>query len=83
VPRNPLSIFNITTTLAFIATATAAERVSFNRDVRPILSNCFSCHGTGREEAEAELRLDDRASALKEREGLRAIVPASRTKANC
>jgi mono/diheme cytochrome c family protein len=51
--------------LALLASAAAAERLSFNRDVRPILSeNCFQCHGPDAARREAELRLDDRAAAL-------------------
>jgi hypothetical protein len=45
--------------------AASAEKLSFNRDVRPILSeNCFHCHGPDKDRREAELRLDDRAAAI-------------------
>lgn len=48
------------------STATAAPAtISFNRDVRPILSeNCFQCHGPDKNRREAELRLDVREEAL-------------------
>jgi hypothetical protein len=58
-------------------TASAADRLVFNRDVRPILSDkCFACHGPDDAKREAGLRLDRAAEAIAELEsGTRAIVP--------
>ena len=55
----------------------AAEEISFQRDVRPILSDhCSKCHGPDSAAREADLRLDQADSAFKGGDsGLPAIVP--------
>jgi mono/diheme cytochrome c family protein len=64
-----------TLALAF-AGASLAEEMSFNRDIRPILSdNCFACHGPDKKARKAGRRFDTSEGAREEIEGVRAIVP--------
>ena len=53
------------------------ERISFNRDVRPIMSDtCFRCHGPDKNARMAGMRLDIREEAIRPaRSGRTPIVP--------
>jgi len=54
------------------------EPLTYNRDIRPLLSNfCFPCHGPDKGARKAELRLDQEAIATALRaDSVHAIVPA-------
>ena len=73
-------LFHCLASLALLAAPpTGPERapaLRYDRDVRPILSDrCFSCHGPDAKKRQANLRLDERESALGKYEDGFAIVP--------
>ncbi len=60
-----------------LAAAPEADVPQFNRDIRPILTeNCLACHGADKNKIKGELRLDQRAVAVKKE----AIVPGQSAK---
>ena len=72
-----LKLLNISLIIALMLGVTARAEVSFNRDVRPIMSDtCFRCHGPDESSRMAGLRLDVREQALRPtKSGRIPIVP--------
>lgn len=64
--------------LLLLTPALRAAELSFNRDVRPILSDkCYYCHGSDSNHRKADRRLDTREGALADLDGVKAIVPGN------
>ncbi|HRK35939.1 MAG TPA: DUF1549 domain-containing protein, partial [Candidatus Hydrogenedentes bacterium] len=65
------------TAVAALPAVNEADRVNYNRDIRPILSNnCMACHGPDEEQRKAKLRFDEGESAYTAlASGKTAIVP--------
>jgi len=78
IPHRTNSSF--VTVLAVVICCTAAgarEKVSFSREVLPILSDrCFHCHGPDPSHRKADLRLDEEDEAKRDRDGLKIIAAA-------
>ena len=69
-----VAFFCLSMTIAMAAPPVADAKLQYNRDIRPILVDaCFTCHGPDSVSRKADLRLDQRGSAIE----MEAIVPGN------
>jgi hypothetical protein len=74
--RTFLTLTTVFTAIVCNAAAAAKDKVSFSREVLPILSDrCFHCHGPDPSHRKADLRLDNETEAKLDRDGLKVIAP--------
>jgi Protein of unknown function (DUF1553)/Protein of unknown function (DUF1549)/Planctomycete cytochrome C len=75
--RHSLLLLAATACMGYAAEMPRPNKVKFNRDIRPIMSDtCFHCHGPDKNARKAKLRLDLRDEALKPaKSGEIPIVP--------
>lgn len=75
----PAMRFCLAVTIVWMAAGSCpAAEIDFARVIRPILSDkCFVCHGPDKGTLKAGLRLDQRELALREKDGITAIVPGN------
>src|SRR5262245_11367860 len=65
-----LAALAVVTQVCVAADSASARKVTYNRDVRPILADtCFACPGPDSASRQADLRLDREADATAAREG--------------
>src|SRR5437773_4534559 len=70
--RNLTGILSLSSFISAGFAATSSDKISYNRDIRPVLSdNCFFCHGPDKNKRKGKLRLDVREEAIAKQ----AIVP--------
>jgi len=73
--RTSLALVAVITAVLGSTAAVAKDKVSFSREVLPILSDrCFHCHGPDPSHRKADLRLDEEGEAKRDRDGLKIIA---------
>ena len=78
-PHHRCTLFAILSVLS--SSLIGADRVDFNRDIRPLISNnCLACHGPDENERAAGLRLDTEDGSREDLGGYAAVVPGKPAK---
>lgn len=77
MPEFPSLVFSSLLIASTTLASVAEDKIVFNRDIRPILSqHCFACHGPDAHERKGELRLDSLEGAMQGGESKKAsIIP--------